>query len=375
MSIVERSMKIKEEIVDIRRKIHSNPELGLEEFETQRLIMEYLENIGIEAKKIAKTGVVAEIGYGKPKIGLRADMDALPVEEKTDLPFSSRRKGYMHACGHDAHVAMLLGAAKILTEIELEGTVRLIFQPGEEGFNGALKVVEEGGVEGLDGIEGIHVWSMLPKGVFGIREGALLAAVDKFSAKVVGKGGHGSAPHETSDPIIAATHYVQSINTIVSRRVSPLKPAVISVCRICGGYSFNTIPDEVFIEGTIRTMDEDIREKIHNLLQKYSDICRAYGCECILDIERINDATINDENMAKIAWEVGKRIGYVERAKQTMGGEDFSVYAKRVPAVFVFLGMGTNIPHHSPHFIVDEEILPLGTAFHVEFAVEFLKRT
>ncbi len=374
MSIVEKCLRIKEEIVEIRRKIHRRPELGFEEYETQRLIMDYLENIGIDAKEIAGTGVIGEIGSSSPRIGLRADMDALPLEEKTSLPYASEIKGRMHACGHDAHVAMLLGAAKILNDMDFDGTVRLIFQPAEEGLNGARKVIEDGGIVGLDGIEGIHVWAMMPKGVFGIREGPLLAAVDRFVVKIKGKGGHGSAPYETVDPILAASHYITAVNEIVSRKISPFKSGVISVCKIHGGNAFNIIPDEVVLEGTVRSMEEEVRKTIHRELVNYAEICKALGCECEVNIDKINDSTVNDKEMASIAREVAKRIGYVEEAKQSMGGEDFSEYAKRIPAVFVLLGMGTNIPHHSPYFIVDEDILPLGTAFHVEFALEFLKR-
>lgn len=367
-------MKIKDDVIKIRRKIHMEPELGFEEHSTQRLVIEELERVGIRCKSIAGTGVIAEIGEGKPAIGIRADMDALPLEEKTNLPFSSKKKNVMHACGHDAHVAMLIGAAWVLKDLNFEGTVRLIFQPAEEGLNGAKKVIEEGGIDGLNGIEAIHVWSMLPKGVIGVREGAFLASVDRFIARVIGKGGHGSMPHQTQDPITASVAYIQSLNTIVSRRISPLNPSVLSVCRIAGGSTFNIIPDEVLIEGTIRSLDEDTRETIHRLMREYGNVCRAYGCEVELTIERINDATVNDRELVKLALEVGKKISEVHEVQPMMGGEDFSEYSKKIPGLIVLLGMGTNIPHHSPYFIVDEDILPIGIAFHVNFALEFLKR-
>ena len=374
MCYLSEAKAISEEIVELRRRIHSNPELGFEEYETQRLVMEYLDDLGLTPRPIAGTGVVADMGSGSPYIALRADMDALPIQEATDAPYASRREGVMHACGHDAHVAMLLGAARILSGMDLPGRVRLIFQPGEEGFGGSRKVIEEGGLEGVSAIEGLHVWSPLPAGVFAVSPGPVMAAVDDFEVRITSEGGHAASPHRTSDTILAASQFVLAAHSLMGRIVSPVHPAVMSICYIRGGTAFNIIPSEVVLRGTIRTLHGEDRRRIADALRNLCSLPRAMGCEAEVEIRELNDATVNDALLAEIARDVASRISKAVAAKPTMGGEDFSEYAKIIPGVFVFLGSGVGTPHHSPYFDIDEGVLPLGAAFHVEFVMETFKR-
>ncbi len=374
MCFLSEAKAIGEEVRELRRRIHSNPELGFEEYETQRLVMEYLEELGLSPRPIARTGVIADMGSGERCVALRADMDALPVQEETGAPYASRREGVMHACGHDAHVAMLLGAARILADKDLPGRVRLIFQPGEEGFGGSRRVIEEGGLEGVSAIEGIHVWSPLPAGVFAVSPGPVMAAVDDFEVRITSEGGHAASPHRTSDPILAASQYVVAAHSLVGRTISPVHPAVMSICYVRGGTAFNIIPDEVVLRGTIRTLHGEDRRRIAGLLRDLCSLPRSMGCGAEIEIRELNDATVNDPALTAIAREVASRISTAVDAKPTMGGEDFSEYAKVVPGVFVFLGSGVGKPHHSPHFDIDEGVLPLGTAFHVGFVMETFKK-
>lgn len=374
MCFLSEAKAIGEEIRELRRRIHRNPELGFEEHETQRLVMEYLEKLGLSPRPIAGTGVVVDMGSGDRCVALRADMDALPIQEATGAPYASQREGVMHACGHDAHVAMLLGAARILAGMDLPGRVRLIFQPGEEGFGGSRKVIEDGGLEGVSAIEGLHVWSPLPAGVFAVSPGPVMAAVDDFEVRLTSEGGHAASPHRTSDPILAASHFVVAAHSLIGRIISPVHPAVMSICYVRGGTAFNIIPNEVVLRGTIRTLHGEDRRRIADALRNLCSLARSMGCEAEVEIRELNDATVNDPSLTAIAREVASRVSTAVEAKPTMGGEDFSEYVKAVPGVFVFLGSGVGKPHHSPHFDIEESVLPLGTAFHVGFVMEIFKK-
>lgn len=372
--------KYEDEVIRLRRDFHMHPELGFEENRTSGIVRDYLNDLGIETRVMAKTGVVGEINNGGNKrIAIRADMDALPINEENDVPYRSIYPGKMHACGHDAHTAMLLVTAKILSRMEFEGNVRFIFQPAEEGLNGARRMVEEGAIDGVDSIFGLHVWANLPTGNIAISAGPVLANVDLFRVVIEGNGGHGASPHETVDPIVASSYIISSLQSIVSRNVDPMKSAVITVGKINGGTAFNIIPEEVEFEGTVRTFDEDV----HNLIEKriselIENEAKAFGAKGKIEYRHLNYATVNDENLARIGRKVAARIMNVVEQEPDMGGEDFSEYARIIPGLFAFLGIrneekGIIYPHHNPRFNVDENALIYGVAFEVNMAIELLK--
>ncbi len=379
--MLEEALELKDEVIKLRRDFHMHPELGFEEFRTSDVVEEYLENLGIEVKRMCTTGVVGSLKNGSGRVfALRADMDALPITEKNDVPYRSRHPGKMHACGHDAHIAMLLVAAKILSNKDFDGEIRFIFQPAEEGFNGALKMVTEGAIDGVEAIAGVHVWSELESGTLAISPGPVMASVDGFKVIVRGKGGHGASPHQTIDPVVIASSIVLNLQTIVSRNVSPLKSAVVTVGRIYGGTAFNIVPDAVTLEGTVRAFESEIRDLIEDRIFTISRrIAEAYGADVEIEYTRMNKATVNDEKLTDLAIKVAKRMGKWKPQDRTMGGEDFSEYASRIPGVFAFLGVrnekkGIVYPHHSPKFDVDEDALPIGVAFEASMALEFLKQ-
>ncbi len=379
--MLEEALELKDEVIKLRRDFHMHPELGFEEFRTSDVVEEYLENLGIEVKRMCATGVVGTLKNGSGRVfALRADMDALPIMEKNDVPYRSRHPGKMHACGHDAHIAMLLVAAKILSNKDFDGEIRFIFQPAEEGFNGALKMITEGAIDGVDAIAGVHVWSELESGTLAISPGPVMASVDGFKVIVRGKGGHGASPHQTIDPVVIASSIVLNLQTIVSRNVNPLKSAVVTVGRIYGGTAFNIVPDAVTLEGTVRAFEPEIRDLIEDRIFAISRrIAEAYGADVEIEYTRMNKATVNDKKLTDLAIKVAKQMGKWKPQEKTMGGEDFSEYASRIPGVFAFLGVrnekkGIVYPHHSPKFDVDEDALPIGVAFEASMALEFLKQ-
>ncbi len=382
MNPLEEALKIKDQIIAWRRDFHQYPELKYEEERTSKIVEEHLKEWGYEVRRIS-TGVIGTIGEGDKMIALRADMDALPVQEENDVPYKSKIPGKMHACGHDAHTAMLLGAAKIIAEHkeELNGKVRVIFQPAEEGGNGAKVMIKGGALEGVNAIFGIHVWSELPSGVIGIREGPFLAGAGEFHVKIKGKGGHGASPHETVDPIVVASQAVLAFQTIVSRNVEPIKPAVVSVGAIHAGTAFNVIPEEAEMKGTYRFFEPEIGKLIEKRIDEIlSGITKAYHADYKLNIVELTPPTINHSKMAQFVKDVAQRysIGTVSEVSLTMGAEDFSFYLQKVPGAFVALGIknkakGIIYPHHHPKFNVDEDILHLGTALEVALAFEFLR--
>jgi len=374
----------------LRRKIHENPELSYQEFETAQLVRKYLEGLGIETKvgvglPTAVVGVVRGKEGGET-VALRADMDALPVSEETNLPFSSRRPGVMHACGHDAHVAMLLGAAKLLTKHahELKGEVRLVFQPAEEdgGRGGALPMIEAGVMEGVDYVFGLHVMSRYPSGTFATRRGPLMAAPDSFRVEVIGRGGHGSAPHETVDPVYVSALIVTALQGIRTRLIDPLKPFVLSVTSIHSGTKDNIIPDRAMIEGTIRTLHDDVRKKALESFQRIvMSICEAYQAQCQVKFKEdpypvtVNDPETTDEVMKVLSEIPGATV---QETDPVMGGEDFSRFLQRAKGAFVFLGVrneerGIVYPNHSSKFTVDEGALKLGAVALTLLALKFTK--
>lgn len=389
--VLGRAMAEKTWIVDLRRRLHQIPELRYQEFETKRLVLETLREIGIPSPiEMAETGLVATVGSGDgPCVALRADMDALPIQELTDVDFRSQRPGVMHACGHDCHTAMLLGAAKILKSIEddLPGKVKLIFQPAEEGGAGADRMINEGALDNpnVDRVFGLHVWPTLPTGQIASRGGVLLAAAGEFRLTVRGLGGHAAFPHITHDPIVAISQIIGAFQSIVARESDPLSPTVLSVTSVHGGTAYNVVPGEVVASGTIRSLRTEELHRIREAMRRVSEnIARAMRCEAVLEDQpgdRDYPATVN----APECWETAKTVAAefisrrdIHEISPVMGGEDFAFYLEKVPGCFVALGIrndaiDANHFVHTPFFKVDEEALPLGAAMHVGFALRSLE--
>jgi amidohydrolase len=385
--ILKKTEGLKQKMIDLRRDFHQYPELGLQEFNTARKVEGVLKALGLETRMFVNgTGVRGFLKGSEPgeTIALRADMDALPIQEETDLPYQSQNKGVMHACGHDAHIAMLLGAATILSEMrkELKGNVAFIFQPAEEIGAGAKAMVEEGALEGANRIFGLHVYSILPFGTLGYRPGPLMAAGDFFDVKITGKGGHGGLPHLTVDPIVIAANAISTLQTIVSREVDPVESAVISICKMNGGEAYNVIPETATFGGTIRSHNPELREGLPRRIKEILDgLVSGMRGSYELNLMSKFPATTNDEEMTAFVVKVAKEIlgeDKLSLLRPLMGSEDFSFYLQKVPGTFAFLGVenkdkGIIYPHHHPKFNIDEDILPLGTALHVSVAMEYLR--
>ncbi|RUS43523.1 amidohydrolase [Cohnella sp. AR92] len=366
-------------LVAIRRQLHANPELSHEEFQTTDWIRGWLEEAGVRILDYSlRTGVIAEIGGARPgpTIALRADIDALPVQEETGLPFASQKPGRMHACGHDYHTASLLGAAFLLKkrESELAGTVRLIFQPAEEKAHGALEVIESSALDGVDAIYGLHNKPDLPVGTIGIKEGPLMAAADGFVVKLEGTGSHAAVPEASVDPIVAGAHLIAALQTIVSRNVSPLQSAVISVTRIHSGTSWNVIPESALLDGTLRTFDEGVRALVKERFERITDgVAAAFGVKASVKWIQGPPAVNNDRVLSETAAIAARRVGLqVVVPAPSPAGEDFAFYQRAVPGAFFF--MGTSGPHewHHPAFDIDERALPLTAAFFARLAEDNL---
>lgn len=381
---------IEPEIIELRRDFHCYPEIGFEEERTGRVIAETLENMGIEVKKgIAKTGVVGLIkgNKEKPVIALRADMDALTIDEQNDLPYASKEKGKMHACGHDAHVAILLGVAKVLTEIkdELPGQVKLIFQPAEEGPGGAEPMVKEGVLRDpeVDAILGLHVWMDLPVGTVGVKSGPTFAAVDEFDLTFKGKSSHGAKPQEGIDAIIVAANFINAVQSVVSRSIDPIDSAVVTIGKIEGGYRRNIIADRVRLEGTCRSLTPEVRDIIEKRFNEVvKGICSLYGCEYVLDYRREYPPLVNKEKVTNKVREVAQGVVGLEKVIEienpTLGGEDFAFFLEKIPGSFFLLGArnkekGITAPHHNPLFNIDEECLATGVEILVKTLLELMK--
>ena len=386
--IISQSREIHEWIVEKRRAIHRHPELMYEEFETSRLVQNTLSELGIEYEKdIAVTGVVGLVGNGEgPCIALRADMDALPIHEEADVEFRSEIDGKMHACGHDCHTAMLLGAARVLkdNESEINGTIKLIFQPAEEGGAGGKMMREQGVLEDPDveRIFGLHVSDKLPTGTLASKEGTLLAATSSIRILVSGNGGHAAMPHLTVDPVVTGSKIVVELQTLVSRELDPLESGVISITMANAGSATNVIPSSMELQGTIRSLTSDgITRLQHRVREVAEGIAMANRCMAEVTFPG-NDfpPTVNDGE----CWELGKISAgeilgeeCVSEMGSIMGGEDFSYYTQVIPGWFSFLGVGNPeigavYGGHHPKFKVDEDALSLGTAIHVNTAFKAL---
>ena len=387
-SLREEVLGMKDWLVEIRRKIHRHPELGFEEIETSQLVSEYLEKFGFRVDKgLAKTGIVGLLEGKDPgkTVAIRADMDALPMEEANPVSYASRVKGKMHACGHDGHVAILLGVAKFFSSKrgQVKGNIKWIFQPAEEGGGGGKIMVEEGVLENpqVDAIFGAHLFPFLPIGKVGIYEREGMAAMDRFTIQIIGKGAHAATPHVAKDPIVAAGHLITQIQSIVSRNINPVESAVVTIGQVRGGTAFNIIPDEVELKGTARSLNPQVREELKQKIEQIvRGIVRSFDMDYRFEFEYGYPVLRNDLEMSRlVAAACSKGIGEtnVEILKPSMGGEDFAYYLEKVPGAFFRLGCrneekGIIHPYHSSLFDIDEEVLPLGVEMFVRIIDQYL---
>ena len=359
--------------VRLRRDLHSIPEPAFGEHETTRYVQAFLQERGIPFHRFRRgTGGVAVVGRGDRAVLLRADLDALPVDEETDLPYRSRRPGFMHACGHDAHTAMLLAAADALAagDVGLDGRVVLLFQPAEEGHGGAAAILDEGFLEAFpaDAAVALHVWTGLPTGTVGISEGPIMASMDRLRLVFRGQGGHGAFPHACVDPVVMAAEGILSFQTLVSRKVDPIEPAVLTVGAVRGGSAANVIPESVELLATVRAFDPAVREEILNGIRRLGEsIARGHGGAFSMDLEEHYPVTRNDpEATARVRDAAIALLGpeAVRPAHRTLGAEDMGIILDRIPGCYIQLGAAADPsraePLHSPRFELDENCLPVG---------------
>jgi len=378
IKIREEIKNIKDEIYAIRRHFHRYPELSFKEFNTAETISQHLDKFGIAHKKgVGKTGIVGEINFGPgPIIALRADMDALPIQEENNLDYKSLNDGVMHACGHDGHMAILLGAANALSKNSKlkKGTVRFIFQPAEEGLGGAKYMIEDGCLDKVDEIYGLHLWNYQLYGEVGIKDGPVMASADLFDIEVSGKGGHGATPQGTVDAIVVASNLVTMLQTIVSRNTNPLESTVLSIGKIKGGHNFNIISDKVRMSGTTRAYTEENRTMIKQRMKEVIEgVSKSFGADIKLNYKDGYPPTVNHSSQVEKVLEAASSV-VASGAKNpylSMGGEDFSYYLQNKPGCFFFVGSAPNeneilsTPHHCSHFNIDERALLVGASVYV----------
>lgn len=375
--MIEIEKEFLKKLIDDRHFLHMNPELSGEEIATAEFIKEKLKEHNIKIIETnLKNGVVAEIGQGDRVVALRADIDALPIEEESGVVYHSKVKGKMHACGHDFHTISLIGAAILLkeNEDELKGRVRLIFQPEEEINSGAVKMIEENVLEGVSCIIGFHNKPDIPVGFIGIKEGPLMAGVEQFEVEIRGVGTHAAAPHNGNDPIVTASQIITGLQAIVSRHISPLETAVVSVTKIEAGKTWNIIPDRVKLEGTIRTFSEKVREETKKLFEQIiKNYSAAVNQEA--EIKWISDGSPvdNNEKMAEILKKEISKFAKVIAPEIMMGGDDFARYQEKVPGLYAFIGTGCPYEWHHPSFLIDDKALPYAINYFITGAKAMLE--
>ena len=390
MNFLERAEQIKSYTVELRRDFHRHPELGFEEVRTAQIVTDALTALGLEVTTgVGKTGVVGLLKGAKasPVVLLRFDMDALPIQEENEIDFASEVPGKMHACGHDNHIAVGLSVAKLLAEVRetLPGTVKFVFQPAEEGDGGAELMVREGVLTQPkpDFALAMHVWNEKPLGWYGLTKGPMMAGAHTFRVRVTGKGGHGAIPHLSIDPVVAAAQIITALQTIVSRNVSPLESAVVTVGTLRSGTAFNVIPQDVVFDGTIRTFKEVIFEVVEKRFREIvENVAKAMDCQVEIEIVRATYPVLNDPKLADLMAEVVQGIqpdAVVAQDYQTMGSEDFSYMTQDIPGCYMLLGSansakGLDFGHHHPRFNVDEACLPYAVAVMAGGAVAALEQ-
>jgi amidohydrolase len=387
----QRAQELSDTLVALRRQIHRHPELGFQETRTAQLIAAQLGELGIAARTgVGKTGVVGDIGDSGPCIALRADMDALPIQEENDVPYASEVPGVMHACGHDVHVACVLGAAQLSAEEasanRLPGRVRFLFQPAEEfqddeGQSGAMRMVDEGVMDGVDAVAGLHVWSELPTGQISLREGPSTAYVDTLKLTIKGQEAHGAFPHKGFDAISIAAQVIVALQTVISRRLDPTRGRVLTIGTIQGGTKGNILAGRVTMTGTLRTFEPETRKALFAEIERTCSVARALGGDFEMDIMPGFIPIVNDPAMTALVRQVGVDLLGQENVLPSpleMGAEDFSYFAEKAPGCFFILGGGSpdgpQRIHHHPQFDVDERCLPVGAALLAETALRFLKQ-
>lgn len=373
--------QLTDQLISIRRNLHENPELSYEEFETTKAIKNWLEekNITIINSSL-ETGVIAEISGNAsgPIIAIRADIDALPIQEETNLSYASKIHGKMHACGHDFHTAAIIGTAFLLKEREssLNGTVRFIFQPAEESSNGACKVIDAGHLQNVQAIFGMHNKPDLPVGTIGIKDGPLMAGVDRFEIEIHGVGTHAAVPDAGVDPIVASSQIVMALQTIVSRNISSSHNAVVSVTNIHSGNTWNVIPEKATLEGTVRTFQAETREKIPALMERIiKGVSDALGVKTEFHFHSGPPAVHNDKSLTHLCTQTAQEMSLdVITPTPSMAGEDFSFYQQHIPGAFVFMGTSGTHEWHHPSFTIDEQALPISAKYFALLAEKALKQ-
>lgn len=379
--------KYKQYGIDLRREFHINPELSMNEVRTSNRVIEELEKMGIECKKVAGTGVEGIIRgnlEGKT-VALRADMDALEVKEEGKKEYKSMIDGIMHACGHDGHTAGLLTAARILMDMrdQINGTVKLLFQPGEETAQGAKRMIEEGVMEGVNGIFGLHIWNDADIGKVSVEAGERMASGSIFKIHVKGKGGHGSMPHQGVDAAVVASAIVMNLQSLVSREINPLDPAVVSVGILNAGTRFNVMAGEAYLEGTTRCFSMEVNDAFEGMIRRIAEnTAKSYRAEVEVDYTQLVIPTINHPGMSLIAEGAVAKIRGKDALityEKTTGGEDFSFFTQKAPGIFAFVGSKNEkkieyFPHHHPRFDIDEDAIEMASALYAQFAIDFLEK-
>jgi amidohydrolase len=385
LNTLEKAKAIQEKLVAWRRDFHMHPELGFCETRTSGKVAEILKGLGLKVRQgVGRTGVVADIGSGSPMIAIRADMDALPLQEKNEVAYASQNPGCMHACGHDAHTAMLLGVAELLAKEKFTGTVRLLFQPSEEradneGVSGAPRMIADGAMQGVDLVIALHVSPATPTGQILVEAGPASGGVDSWFGRIIGKGGHGASPHKTIDPFNICGHVILALSGIISRRIAPYLSAVVSIGSINGGYTENVIPEQVDITGTLRYMEEDIHQELQTEIKRAFELARTLGGDYELRFEIGDPPMINAPQAVDLISSVAADLigsGNVLPMEKGLGAEDFGRFSAIVPGAMFSLGTrisGDERVGHNPYFDIDEEALPIGTAILAESALRFLK--
>lgn len=379
---------LKPEIIARRRDLHQHPELAFEEFRTAEIVANTLNDLGLEVQTgVGRTGVVAilEGAHDGPTLLIRADMDALPIEEANETEYASATPGKMHACGHDGHTSIGLAVARMLTERQqdIHGRIKFVFQPAEEIGEGAKAMVDDGVLQNPrpDMSIGLHLWNTLPIGKVAVTAGPIMAAADIWSCTITGSGGHGASPHETHDPIVAASQIVSAVQTIVSRNVKPLEMAVVTVGAIKGGDAFNVIPPTVELKGTIRTYSEDVKALVHKRLKEVCEgVASALQCEAEVTIQPMTLVVDNDPALTERVAAAAAEVVGAENVKQderSMGSEDMSYLMHDIPGCYFFVGSangerGLDYPHHNPRFDVDEEALLIGAETMAKAVASFM---